>query len=102
MDYRIEKIIKSKDNWNSDELLKAIAQMEKNYVTFYWIGGYELLKDGTHEILCIDLKDVQDLADKYEFEYDKNITDHITLADSLVAKWNEYHDDGGGSGWIEW
>ena len=36
------------------------------------IGGYELMQDGTQEESVSSLKELCDLLDAYEIEYDKN------------------------------
>ena len=105
---KIEELILSKDDWNSEELLEAIKNIPKikkvvkPKVTLYHIGGYELLRDGTQEETFKSLKELQDHLDSYEVDYDENITDFYELAGSIEDKWAESYDDGGGSGWIEY
>jgi len=100
----IIKIIKSKDIWQSDELIKVIKAQDKKTIKieFCHIGGYECLRDGTRTKVCKSLKDVQELLDNWDIEYNANIKDAIQLADSIESKWADKFDDGGGSGWIEY
>lgn len=99
----IIKIIKKKDNWDSKELIKTIKEKDKKQVKikFCYIGGYECLKDGTQTEICKSLKEVQDLLEDIEIDFDKNIKDPIELAKSIESEWIERYNDGGGSGWIE-
>mgnify|MGYP003644409939 CR=1 FL=1 len=100
----IIRIIKSKDNWDSKELVAAIKAEEKKVVRikFCRIGGYESLRDGTQTEVCKSLEDVQNLLDDWDIEYDETITDPYKLADSIELKWEDMFDDGGGSGWIKY
>lgn len=70
-------------------------------ITFYHIGGYELLRDGTQEETVNSLEELQEFLDEREMEYDKDITDIYKLANTIEDAWEERNDDGGGSGWIE-
>lgn len=70
-------------------------------ITFYHIGGYELLRDGTQEETVNSLAEMQEFLDDMEMKYDKTITDMYDLADSVEDAWEEMYDGGGGSGWIE-
>lgn len=101
---KIIKLIKTKDNWNSNELINLIKSEDKKQVkiTFCRIGGYELLKDGTKKEKCKSLEDVQDVLSEWDFEYDKAITDPYKLVKSIEKEWEDMFDDGGGSGWIEY
>lgn len=63
-----------------------------------YIGGYELMQDGTQEESVSSLKELCDLLDAYEIEYDKNQLSDITYLETI---WNNRWDDGGGGGWIE-
>jgi hypothetical protein len=100
----IIKIINTKDNWDSKELIKFIKSENKKQVniTFCWIGGYELLKDGTRKEKCKSLEDVQDVLSNWDFEYDNTITDPYELVKSIEKEWEDMRNDGGGSGWIEY
>jgi len=97
----IIKIIKTKDNWDSNDLIKTIESQARKEVKFCHISGYESLTSGTKTNICKSLKDIQNLLNMYEIDYDKTITDPIKLAKSIENEWIEMHDDGGGSGWIE-
>lgn len=99
----IINIIKTKDNWESNDLIKVIKEHNKNQINikFCHIGGYELLRNGTKTETCKSLKDIQDILDDWEVDYDINITDPVKLAESVVDEWANSWDDGGGSGWIE-
>ncbi len=98
----IIKIIKSKDVWNSNELIETIVSEDKKQINikFCHIGGYESLSDGTQTEICKSLKDVQDLLKEWDIEYDKDIKDPIELSKSVINIWEERFNDGGGSGWI--
>ena len=100
----IIKIIKSKDSWESKELIKTIKTEAKKQVkiSFCHIGGYELLRDGTKTEECTSLSEVQGLLEEWEIEFDKTIKDPIKLAESIEDEWSESWNDGGGSGWIEY
>ena len=99
----IINIIKTKDNWDSSDLIEVIKSESKKQIKikFCHIGGYECLKDGTQIDICKSIDAVRDVLDNYDFEYDKNITDPIALVVSIEKEWEERFDDGGGSGWIE-
>jgi len=104
MDHKeIIEIIKTKDNWKSSDLIKEIKKQANKQVNikFCHIGGYELLRDGTKTEIAKDLVDVQGILIDHEIDFDETITDPIELANSIEDKWNDYYDDGGGSGWIE-
>lgn len=102
-EFKLTALIKTKPSWNSNELLKAIKNLDSvKTVTFSWIGGYELLRDGTRQDTYTDVKSVKDMLDDYEIEYDNRITDLIELSKSVEEAWADYNDDGGGSGWIEY
>lgn len=70
--------------------------------TFYYIGGYECLRDGTQEAgTATTLEEAQSILDSYEIEYDKSIKDLDELIEAVEPLWEKRNDDGGGSGWIE-
>jgi len=95
-------LIGTQPEWDTKKLLAIIAEGEAECdVTFYHIGGYELLRDGTKEETCNSLKEVQEFLDDVEIEYDETITCGEELAYSVEDKWAERYDDGGGSAWIE-
>jgi hypothetical protein len=99
----ITKIIKGQSTWKSVELIKVIKEKSKKQVNikFCYIGGYELLRDGTKTTTCKSLKSIQDLLDEWSIEYDAAIKDPLALAVSVRANWSACWDDGGGSAWIE-
>ena len=101
---KIINLINEKKNWNSVDLVYSIRKMiEKEIeIKFKYIGGYELLRDGTKTTVCTSLGDVQAFLDSFDIEYDESITDPIELAESVEYEWNEYYNDGGGSSWIEY
>ena len=70
-------------------------------ITLSYIGGYELLRDGTVSETVNSLKELQSFLDERQMEYDKDITDLYVLANTIEDAWEERNDDGGGSGWIE-
>jgi len=100
----IIKIIKTKDNWDSTDLIKEIKSQDKKMIKikFCRIGGYECLKEGTKSEICKSLKDVQSILEDWNIEYDESIKDPIKLVKSIEAEWSDKFDDGGGSGWIEY
>lgn len=100
----IIKIIKTKDNWDSNDLIKLIESQDKKQIKikFCHIGGYECLKDGTKTEICKSLQDVKDMLYEYGIEYDETINDPIKLVKSIEDEWTDTWDDGGGSGWIEY
>ena len=51
----IIKIIRTKENWNSKELINEIKLInhKKIKIDFCYIGGYELTKDGTQIETCV-------------------------------------------------
>ena len=76
-------------------------------ITFYHIGGYELLRDGTQEETCSSFEEVLELLEDYEIELPVNPNDYseetITdFLDAIKSTWRERFNDGGGSGWIEY
>lgn len=98
----LKKIIKTKQEWTSKELLNIIDNLTpKCKVTFFHIGGYELLKDGTKKEVLNSLEEIQDFLYESDIDYNKSITDPQKLASSVSEEWEEMCDDGGGSGWIE-
>lgn len=99
----IIKIIKTKDKWESKELIEFIKLQDKKQVKikFCHIGGYECLRDGTKTEICKSLSEIQGLLEEWEIEFDETIKDPIKLAESVEDEWGERFDDGGGSGWIE-
>ena len=76
-------------------------------ITFYRIGGYELLRDGTREETCSSFEEVLELLEGWEIELPVNpedyseetITDFLEIIEPI---WHERFNDGGGSGWIEY
>lgn len=100
----IIKIIKTKENWNSEELINEIKIQDKKIirVDFCHIGGYELMRDGTRIETCNSLNEIQDLLKEYGIDFDETIKDPIKLVKSILKKWKERWDDGGGSGWIDY
>jgi predicted RNA-binding protein with EMAP domain len=100
----IIKIIKTKKNWESKELIELIKSTEQKHIRieFCHIGGYELMRDGTQTEVCKSLKEIQCFLDGEEIEYDKTIKDPIKLVKSIEKEWAEIWDDGGGRGWIEY
>lgn len=98
------KIIKTKDNWNTTELIEVLEQCGKNKIeiNFCWIGGYECMKDGTKSHICRNLLEVQEFLDDHDIEYDDRITNPHELVDSIECDWEEMKNDGGGRGWIEY
>ena len=98
---KLKKILKTKKQWATTEILSEIKALKANKgVTFYHIGGYECLSDGTHkDATVVTLKDLQDFMDDYEIEYDaqKNFKELLLTAEK---EWNEIWDDGGGRGWV--
>ena len=100
---KLEKKILKKSEWTTEDLLNIIDKLKpKCKITFFHIGGYELLRDGTKEETCDSLKEVQNLLEENELEYDTSLTDPIKLAKSVESQWEERYDDGGGSAWIEY
>lgn len=99
----IIKLIKTQKTWESDSLIKAIKEQAKKSINvkLCYIGGYELMKDGTKTKLCKSLEDIQDILEDFEIDYDNTITDPIALAMSVQQEWAESWNDGGGRGWIE-
>ena len=90
---------------NFRKVPKAIEHLESLLpasATFYHIGGYECLRDGT----CDDgtytsIKDIKYLLDEREIEYPTDIEDFYEFVEAITPAWEERYDDGGGSGWIE-
>ncbi len=74
---------------------------EDGEVTFYHIGGYELLRDGTQEESFDDVEDLKEFLNDLEFVFDGDIEDIYELAESVEDAWAARYDDGGGSGWIK-
>jgi len=108
----IIKLIKSKENWVSEDLIKTIESQDvvkrikspeekRIKIKFCHISGYEGLRDGTKTEVCKSLKDIQDLLNDWEIDFDETIKDPIELVDSIENAWADKFDDGGGSGWIE-
>lgn len=82
-------------------LMDKMEEKEDNSITFYHIGGYECLRDGTREDGTVStLEELQDFADDWEIDYDKSLN-FDELLEIVVKDWGERWDDGGGSGWIE-
>ena len=100
----IIEIINTKENWVSSDLIDIIISQDNQEIeiTFYHIGGYELLSDGTQTRICKSLKDVHDLLKYWDMDFDKNISDPLELVKSIESDWEDSFDDGGGSGWIEY
>jgi hypothetical protein len=100
---QIIEIIKTKDNWESQELIKTIESQDKRQILidFCYINGYECLRNGTQTKTCESLSDIQNLLNDYDIEFDREIEDPIKLAESIEGEWAERFNDGGGSGWIE-
>lgn len=96
------KIIKTKDNWNTVELIEVLEQYDKDKIeiNFCWIGGYG--GGGMNSHICRDLLEVQEFLDDYDIEYDDRITDPYELVDSIECDWAERYGDDGGRGWIEY
>lgn len=96
-------IIQTKESWDSKSLIDVIKDIDKKQINidFCYIGGYELLTDGTKTKTCKSLKDIQILLDDFEVEYDETISDPYQLAESVRCEWKETWNDGGGSGWIK-
>lgn len=71
-------------------------------VLFCHIGGYELLRDGTHwEEVDYAIDSVLAHIEGYEIELDKEYNDIEELLEVVEILWAERFNDGGGSGWIE-
>lgn len=100
----IIKIIKTKENWSSKDLIDLIKKETKKKIKiiFYHIGGYECLRDGTKEDVCNSLEEIQNVLNDHDIEYDTTITNPYVLVESIKKEWIEMHDDGGGSGWIDY
>ena len=81
------------------EYLKGLS--EPSY-TFYKIGGYELLKDGTQEIATVEsIDEAKEVLDDWGIEYPTK--KYFELADfikDIEPLWESSFEDGGGSGWI--
>lgn len=75
---------------------------KRKSVKLYWIGGYELLRDGTQMVEVKSLKQLQDELESMEMEFDNSISDMVELAKSIEEEWEYRYDDGGGRGWIEY
>ena len=90
---------------NFRKVPKAIEHLESLLpasVTFYHIGGYECLRDGTREDgTFTSIKEVQEFLDEYGIEYPTDIEDFYEFIEAITPAWEEHYDDGGGSGWIE-
>ena len=81
------------------EYLKALLPAS---ATFYHIGGYECLRDGTIEDgTFTSINEVKNFLDEHEIEYPNDIEDFYEFIEAITPIWDNYHDDGGGSGWIE-
>jgi hypothetical protein len=102
---RVQIKFEDGDNEFCDSIEDAIAYLESQLpatYTFYYIGGYECLRDGTKEDgSASTIKEAQNICLGREIEYDDSITDLDEFIEHIEPKWAEYHDDGGGSGWIE-
>lgn len=81
------------------EYLKALLPAS---ATFYHIGGYECLRDGTIEDgTFTSINEVKHFLDEHEIQYPNDIEDFYKFIEVITPIWDNYHDDGGGSGWIE-
>jgi len=100
---KLKQKINTQPQWATLELIDLIDSMTPKYtINFMYIGGYELLRDGTIIETAHSIKDIHSILDNYEVNYDETITDPYTLVDSVKAVWAKRHNNGGGSGWIEY
>lgn len=92
-------------NKNFNKLPKAIEYLElllPASATFYYIGGYECLRDGTKEDgTFTSIEEIQKFLDEYSIKYPTNIKDFYEFVEAITPAWKNRHNDGGGSGWIE-
>ena len=90
---------------NFCKLSQAIEYLEALLpasATFYHIGGYERLRDGTREDgTFTSINEVKNFLDEHEIEYPNDIEDFYEFIEAITPIWDNYHNDGGGSGWIE-
>lgn len=81
------------------EYLKALLPAS---ATFYHIGGYECLRDGTiKDGVFTSINEVKHFLDEHEIQYPNDIEDFYEFVEAITPAWEEHYDDGGGSGWIE-
>lgn len=102
--FEIIEIIRAKNSWDSSELIEVLKKKESERIEikFCYILGYESLKDGTHTEICRSLDEIRILLRDNDIEFDKTIEDPYKLAESVEEEWDDIHNDGGGSGWIEY
>lgn len=87
---------------NYESALEFLGTVKPFSITFYYIGGYELLRDGTNEWATIsNIEQLKDLAREHSFNYDKSETDIRKLLKIIEPQWRDHWDGGGGSGWCE-
>ncbi len=84
------------------DLQAELDKRKPGQVTLFWIGGYELTRDGTKKEEFFDVDSLQEHLDDCEIEFSSDITSLTKLAESVEREWEVYNDDGGGSGWIEY
>lgn len=84
----------------AQEYLRGFS--EPSY-TFYKIGGYELLKDGTREIATVEsIDEAKEVLDDWGIEYPtKKYYELADFIEDIEPLWESSFKDGGGSGWIE-
>ena len=87
------------------KLTQAIEYLEALLpasATFYHIGGYERLRDGTREDgTFTSINEVKHFLDEHEIQYPNDIEDFYEFIEVITPIWDNYHNDGGGSGLIE-
>ncbi len=89
-----------------DSIEEAIEHLEgllAPALTFYHIGGYECLRDGTKEddTIPFTIDALKEFAAEYDLECDYFGDDVDGLLEGVENAWNEYWNEGGGSGWCE-
>lgn len=87
---------------NPEDAIDYLHNYLPESYTFYHISGYECLRDGTHEDTGITtIEEAKSILDTYEVGYHSTATELSDFIDDIQDAWNNRHDDGGGSGWIE-
>lgn len=90
---------------NFRKIPKVVEYLESSLppsVTFYYIGGYECLRDGTKEAgTFTSIKEIKEFLDDYGLKYPTDIKDFYEFVEAVTPIWKEYRNEGGGSGWTE-
>jgi len=70
-----------------------------------YVGGYELLRDGTQTETVTNKSQIKAVLDSWEIEYPPDLFEKDIPIPGIVEEikelWADRWDDGGGRGWIE-